>query len=111
MTFLSQEFQKNISTATMASPMLLYENPEASFTTIQAITSYIFGIVLYSESNKAPAFIPQFFSLDLTKSGWTISNPLWKAATYPPASVLCSSLSESSKHFLSVSRDIQSFSV
>lgn len=54
-----------------------------AYTTVDDNTLYVQGGMTVPESGGLAYNTTQFYSLDLTQTGWDTLNPLWKALTYP----------------------------
>ncbi|KAK3812442.1 MAG: hypothetical protein J3R72DRAFT_480723 [Linnemannia gamsii] len=73
-----------------------------AYATVDENTFYVHGGSTVEVPERDDKIIPQFFSLDLTKSGWDTSSPPWTALTYPSN---LATLSRPFAHSMSVSQD------
>ncbi|KAF9154079.1 hypothetical protein BG015_001901 [Linnemannia schmuckeri] len=80
------------------------------YTTIDEKTFYVLGGEHHSKTDSLFSFPAQFYSLDLSQSGWNTSNPPWKALSYP-ATLLGTATGVRSSPFITVPRDQRSLSL
>ncbi|KAG0288969.1 hypothetical protein BGZ97_006605, partial [Linnemannia gamsii] len=80
-----------------------------AYTTIDENTFYTLGGAHYWSGKNSISHEKQFYSLDLTQSGWNTSNPPWKTLTYP--SVLSPLSDTRSVYSIAVTPDNRMFSV
>ncbi|KAG0291584.1 hypothetical protein BGZ96_005052 [Linnemannia gamsii] len=80
------------------------------YTTIDESTFYIIGGIRYTDTSGKTSGVSQFYSLDLTQSGWETSSPPWKALTFP-TQLEAPTTSRSAALPISVSPDRRTFTV
>lgn len=86
-----------------------------AYTTIDENTFYVLGGTHYQPandsnySNNSVSYPTQFYSLDLTQTGWNTSTPPWKELTYP--SELLPLSTTPSAYSIAVAPDSRTFSV